>query len=190
MVKDLTLTLHVLSANPWVKSLAKKNVTKATAKKTLVGSPCKHPCQLQKSPTPPDVDIPMFTDIDEEPTLVESANSGGDGDSDSHVFSTVWRSNCIASKVAQVCQNCWRSGHQELIQEDTSSDEADMAGESPNNESSDKADTASESLNNEETDDEDTDHRGIISTVPGEEGMSLWDLLGQGFLREASKLGM
>jgi hypothetical protein len=26
--------------------------------------------------------------------------------------------------------------------------------------------------------------------LPGEEGMSLWDLLGQGFLREASELGM
>jgi len=76
----------------------------------------------------------MFTDIDEEPALAESANSGGDGDSDSHMLLTVWHSNPIASKVAQVCQNRWRSRHQELIQEDTSSDEADMAGKSPNNE--------------------------------------------------------
>jgi len=121
-----TLTLHVLSTNPWVKSLAKKNITKATAKKTLFGRPRKHSHQLWKSPTPPDVDIPMFTDIDEKPALAESANSGGDGDSDSHVLSTVQRSNTIPSKVAQVCQNCWRSGHRELIQEDTSSDKADV----------------------------------------------------------------
>ena len=171
-----------------MKSLAKKNITKATAKKTLLGSPRKHPHQLQKSPTPPDMDIPTFTDIDEEPTLVESANSGGDSDSDSHVLSTVWHSNRIALKVAQVCQNCWRSRHQELIQEDTSSDEANTAGKSPNNESSDEADTASESPNDEETDHKDTDRWGITSAVPGEEGMSLWDLLGQGFLREASDL--
>jgi hypothetical protein len=173
-----------------VKSLAKKNVTKATAKKTLLGSPRRHPRQLRKSPTPPDVDIPMFTDVDEEPVLAESANSGGDGDSDSHVLSTVRRSNRIASKVAQVCQNRWRSGHQVLIQEDTSSDEADTAGESLNDESSDEADTASQSPNDEETDDEGTDRWGITSAIPGEEGMSLWDLLGQGFLREASELGM
>jgi len=49
---------------------------------------------------------------------------------------------------------------------------------------------ASKSPNDEETDDEDTDHWRITSAVPGEEGMSLWDLLGQGFLREASKLSM
>jgi len=65
-----------------------------------------------------------------------------------------------------------------------------MAGESPNDESSDEADTASESLNDEETDDKDTDCWGITSAVPGEEGMLLWDLLGQGFLRKASELGM
>jgi len=41
----------------------------------------------------------MFTDIDEESALAESANSRGDGDSDSHVLLTVRRSNCIASKV-------------------------------------------------------------------------------------------
>jgi len=161
-----------------------------TAKKTLLGSPRKHPHQLRKSPTPPDVDIPMFTDIDEEPTLAESANSRGDGDLDSHLLSTVWRSNRIASKVAQVCQNRWRSGHQELIQEDTSLNKVDTAGESLNDESSNEADTASESPNDEEKDDEDTDHWRIMSAVPGEEGMSLWDLLDQGFLREASKLGM
>jgi len=106
------------------------------------------------------------------------------------VLSTVWCSNHIASKIAQDCQNCWRSEHQELIQEDTSSDEVDTAGKSPNDEFSDKADMASKSPNDEETDDEDTDHWGIMSAVPGEEGMLLWDLLGQGFLREASKLSM
>jgi len=65
-----------------------------------------------------------------------------------------------------------------------------MAGESPNDESSDKADMASKSPNDEETDDEDTDHWRITSAVSDEEGMLLWDLLGQGFLREASELGM
>ena len=132
----------------------------------------------------------MFTDIDEEPTLAESANSRGDGDSDSHVLLTVWCSNCIASKVAQVCQNHWRSGHQELIQEDTSSDETDMAGESLNNESSDEVDMASKSSNDKETDDEDTNHWRITSAVPSEERLLLWDLLGQGFLKEASELDM
>ena len=48
----------------------------------------------------------------------------------------------------------------------------------------------SKSPNNEETDDEDTDCWRIMSAVPGEEGMLLWDLLGQGFLREASELDM
>jgi len=43
----------------------------------------------------------MFTDIDEEPTLAESANSVSDGDSGSHVLLTVQCSNCIASKFAR-----------------------------------------------------------------------------------------
>jgi hypothetical protein len=71
-----TLTLHVLSANPWVKSLGKKNVTQATVKKTLLGRPGKHPHQLRTYSTPlPDVDIPPFTydDLDD----AELANSGG-----------------------------------------------------------------------------------------------------------------
>jgi len=49
---------------------------------------------------------------------------------------------------------------------------------------------ASKSPNDEETDDEDTDCWGITSAVPGEEGMLLWDLLDQGFLREPSELNM
>jgi len=47
-----------------------------------------------------------------------------------------------------------------------------------------------ESLGNEETDDEDTDWWRIMSAAPGEEGISLWDLLCQGFLKEASELGV
>ena len=88
---------------------------------------------------------------------------------------TVRHSNCIASKIAQVCQNCWGSGHQELVQED------DLSG---------KMDTDGESLGDEETDNEDTDWQRIMSAAPGEEGISLWDLLGQGFLKEASELGV
>jgi len=133
-------------------------------------------------PPPPDLDIPLFSYhdedlpiINEEPTPIESANSGGHSDSDGHVLSTVWHSNRIASKVAQVCQNCWRSGHQELIQEDDSSCEMDTDGES---------------LGDEETDGENTNWWRIRSTAPGEEGISLWDLLGQGFLKEASELGV
>jgi len=86
---------------------------------------------------------------------------------------TVQCSNCITSKVAQVCQNHWRSRHQELIQEDTSPDKTDTADKSLNDEFSDKVDMASKSPNNEEIDDEDTNHWGIMSAVPGEERMSL-----------------
>jgi len=113
--------------------------------------------------------------MDEEPAPIESANSGGDSDSDGHVLLTVRHSNHITSKIAQVSQNCWRSGHQELVQED------DLSGE---------MDTDGESLGDEETDDEDTDWRRIMSAAPDEEGISLWDLLDQGFLKEASELGV
>jgi len=134
------------------------------------------------SPFLPDLDIPAFSyhdndlpTTDEESAPIESANSGGDSDSDGHVLLTVWHSNCITSKIAQVCQNRWGSGHQELVQEDDPSGEMDTDGES---------------LGDEETDDEDTDWRRIMSAAPGEEGISLWDLLGQGFLKEASELGV
>jgi len=113
--------------------------------------------------------------MDEEPSPIESANSGGDSDSDGHVLLTVQHSNRIASKIAQVCQNHWGSGHQELVQED------DLSS---------KMDTDGESLGDEETDNEDTDWRRIMSAAPGEERISLWDLLGQGFLKEASELGV
>jgi len=184
--KRRIISLHVLSANLWVKSLAKKNATKATAKKILLGGPRKCPHQMQRSSTPspslPDPDIPAFSyhdddlpTTDEEPAPIESANSGGDSDLDGHMLLTVRLSNCIAPKIVQVCQNPWGSGHQELIQEDDPSDEMDTDGES---------------LGDEETDDEDTDWRRITSAAPGEEGISLWDLLGQGFLKEASELGV
>ena len=132
--KRRIISLHVLSANLWVKSLAKKNATKAMAKKILLGRPCKCPRQMQRSSTPshflPDPDIPAFSyhddnlpTTDKEPASIESANSGGDSDLDGHVLSTVQRSNRIASKIAQDCQNRWGSGHQELIQEDDPSGE-------------------------------------------------------------------
>jgi len=96
----------------------------------------------------PDLDIPAFSyhdddlsTMDKEPAPIESANSGGDSDSDGHVLLTVQHSHCITSKVARVCQNCWGSGHQELVQED------DPSG---------KMDTDGKSLGYEETDNENT----------------------------------
>ena len=135
------------------------------AKKILLGRPRKCPCQMQRSSTPspslPDLDILAFSyrdnnlsTTDEEPAPIESANSGGDSDSDGHVLSTVRCSNRIASKFVQVCQNHWGSGHQELIQEDDPSGEMDTDGKS---------------LGDEETDDEDTDWQRITSAAPGEE---------------------
>ena len=155
------------------------NASDETAKKILLDRLRKCSHQLQRSSTPspplPDLDIKAFSyhdddlpTMDEEPAPIESANSRGDSDSDGHVLSTVWRSNHIASKVAQVCQNCWGSGHQELIQEDDPSSELDTDGES---------------LGDKETDDEDTNWWRIRSAAPGEEGISLWDLLGQDFLK-------
>jgi hypothetical protein len=102
-----------------------------------------------------------------------------------HVLSATRRSGRIATKIAQVHGRRWGAGNQVLIREDESDEQSE--DEDP------VVDGGDERLvgcgDKEDEEDEEDDWQKLTSANPGQEGIPLWDWLGQGFLKMASELG-
>jgi hypothetical protein len=102
-------------------------------------------------------------------------------------LSNLRRSRRIADTVEKISQQRWGSNasvhfvnNREETQE-SDEEEEDIEDDEPNG---DFDVTSDEGLEGYEDDDDE------MFAGPGQEGISLWDSLGEGFLREASQLGM
>jgi hypothetical protein len=97
-----------------------------------------------------------------------------------HVRSATRHSGRIAVKIAQIR---WGAGNQELVREDENDEEPE--DENP------VMDGDDERLSGEDEDEEveEDDWQKLTSAAPGQEGIPLWDRLGQSFLKMTSEVG-
>jgi len=118
--------------------------------------------------------------VDHDATqLATPTHANAAGNHDGYGLSKLWRSHRIADYVDRVGQQCWGSNHVRLF--------------ILNEEESDKEEEEEEELSDEEeySDSfEQDDEYTMLGAEPGQEGVSVWDLLGEGFLKEATKLGL
>jgi hypothetical protein len=102
---------------------------------------------------------------------------------DDYGLSKLWRSHRIADYVDRVGQQRWGSNHvRQFILDEEESDEEEQEEQEEEQEPSDEEDYPDSF--------EQDDEYVVLSAEPGQEGVSVWDLLGEGFLKEASKLGL
>ena len=125
--------------------------------------------------------------VDHDTTQPMPANAAGAYDN--YGLSKLRHSHCITDYVDRVGQQRWGSNHvQQFILDKEESEE----GKSEEG-SDEKEEQEEEQLSNEE-DHLDSleldDEYVMLGAEPGQEGVSVWDLLGKGFLQEASKLGL
>jgi len=101
-----------------------------------------------------------------------------------YCLSNLRRSRRIAGPVEKIREKRWGSNasvHFVNNREESDEEEEDIEDDEPNG---DFDVTSDEDLEGYEDDDDE------MFAGPGQEGISLWDSLGEGFLREASQLGM
>jgi hypothetical protein len=131
---------------------------------------------------PDDGDFPMGeagpSGVDHDTASLTHANAAENHDD--YGLSKLRCSHHIADYVDQVGQQRWGSNH--VWQLILDKEESDEEGEEGEQELSDEE----EHLNSFEQDNE----YAMLDAEPGQEGVSVWDLLGEGFLKEASKLGL
>jgi hypothetical protein len=111
---------------------------------------------------------------------IDDAGRGESPDSEVYGLSSLRRSRRIAVRVEKIGQQRWKSNasvHFANDREESDEEEEDIEDDEPISDSD-------EGLEGYDEDDDD------LFAGPGEEGISLWDSLGEGFLREASQLGM
>ena len=110
------------------------------------------------------------------------------GDSDEYGLSNLRRSRRIARCVEQVGLQRW--GHNSHVRQFVieESDEEDEVAEEKQVMQEDGV-TEDEDFNSDEDFQEDEDEYEMPGAEPGQEGVSVWDLLGDGFLKKASQLG-
>jgi hypothetical protein len=185
-----TLSLHVLQENPWaVKPPIKKRTPKHRETQASLDSARKrlrvHESSKQGYPSSqlPDCEdtaedaLPLHNDID---TIIDESAAAfeplDEPEEHGHVLSATRRSGRIATKIVQVHERRWGAGNQELIREDEKDNEPEdeepvMYGE------------------DEDEEVEEDDWQKLTSATPGQEGIPLWDWLGQCFLKMASEIG-
>ena len=102
-------------------------------------------------------------------------------------LSTTRRSQRVAERVHQIGRQRWGTNHAQYFTDERGDDlaeeevaEDDLAGGESGDEGNIYVD--------EELSEEDDDIMAIAE--PGQEGVSVWDLLGESFLQEASRIGM
>jgi hypothetical protein len=103
-------------------------------------------------------------------------------------LSNLRRSRRIADGVEKIGQQRWglnASVHFVNDREKSDEEEEDVEDDEPNSDFDVASDEGLEGY-----DDDDDDDDGELFAGPGLEGISLWDSLGEGFLREASQLRM
>jgi hypothetical protein len=115
------------------------------------------------------------------------------GDADEYGLSNVHHSHRIAHCVEQVGLQRWRRNHvQQFVVEE--SDEEDEEDEEDEVAEENQVMQEAEVMEDEDFS-SDGDFQGdegeyeMPSAEPGQEGVSVWDLLGESFLKEASRLG-
>ena len=117
----------------------------------------------------------------------DDASMGAREDLDGEVYglTNLRRSQRIADGIQKISQQRWGSNVSVFVYDREESDEEeeeDIEDDEPNGDSDVASD---EDLEGYEDDDDDE-----LLAGPGQEGISLWDSLGEGFLREASQLRM
>ncbi|KIL58823.1 hypothetical protein M378DRAFT_181112 [Amanita muscaria Koide BX008] len=192
-----TLALHVLANTRTLQCRGKKSKASYSMKQVLLGKSSqrrKRPVKQKESAeeTTPDScedllegEVLVQPDdahilMNEPMPTVEPTDTLPD---QGHVLSTARRSNRVAAKLVQVQQFRWGTGHAEFTQEE---DEEEVGGVDMNG--GDLPDR--EDDEEEEEDWDEDDWQNVMSAAPGQEGISTWDLLGEGFLKEASELGV
>ena len=101
-------------------------------------------------------------------------------------LSTTRRSQRVAERVNQIGQQRWGTNHVPFFER----------GEDPEEEEISEDDLVADGDDSEDNNiDEDSelweDADDVMATAePGQEGISVWDLLGEGFLHEVSQIGM
>jgi hypothetical protein len=138
---------------------------------------------VQGSPPPiypDDGDFPMGeavpSGVDHDTTqLTTPTHANAAGHHDDYGLSKLRRSHRIADYIDRVGQQRWGSNHvrQFILDEEEEEEEEEFSDE-------------------EEYSDgfKEDDEYVMLGAEPGQEGVSVWDLLGEGFLKEASKLGL
>jgi hypothetical protein len=115
------------------------------------------------------------------------------GDADEYGLSNLRRSRRIARHVEQVGLQRWGRDHvqqfvvEESDEEDEEDEEDEVAGDNLVMQEAEVMED--EDFNSDGDFQEDEGEYEMPSAEPGEEGVSVWDLLREGFLKEASRLG-
>jgi hypothetical protein len=111
----------------------------------------------------------------------DDASMGGNIDSEVYGLSNLRRSQRIADGVEKIGQQRWGSNapvHFVNNREKSDEEEEDIDDDDP---------ISDFNVTSDEEDEEDEDE---MFARPGQEGISLWDSLGEGFLKEVSQLGI
>lgn len=173
------LAASVLSQNKWISA---KNTSKPVAKKLQKGA---KRTRSQPSPKEALIRTPSHARqhprIRADPYFAEPASGVTD---DTPVLSSTRRSIRIANRVASIAQQRWPV----LRNRDMGSDALGIlpASDSESEMGSDMEGDDSESATDVDLEEDD---EPFASAEEGEEGISLWDLLGDGFDRTAAQLG-
>jgi hypothetical protein len=122
---------------------------------------------------------------DEDIVMDHSALSISPCPDDAEVYglSNLRRSRRIADGVEKIGQQQWGSNASVHFGNDEEESDEEEEEEDPDIEDEPINDSDSDIASDEEDDDD-------MFVGPGQEGISLWDSLGEGFLREVSQLGM
>jgi hypothetical protein len=106
------------------------------------------------------------------------------GDADEYGLSNLRRSRRIAHHVEQVGLQRWGRNHVRQFIVEESDEEDEVAQEDGVVEDEDF------NSNEDFYEDKDEDEYEMPGAEPGQEGVSVWDLLGESFLKKASRLGV
>ena len=136
----------------------------------------------QCSPTPETRDLSPHS----SPNILLPDADGRD-QHDSYGLSTQRRSQRITERVEQIGRVRWGTNHVQFIEREEREEEEEEEKE----EEEEEEVSIAEDMEDEEEhgDDELEDEEDMPFAEPGQEGVSVWDLLGEGFLIEAADLG-
>jgi hypothetical protein len=129
-------------------------------------------------------------DADHPASPLPNDDAGTEDNLNGEVYglSKLRRSRRIASSVEKIAQQRWGSNASVHFgnnrEESDEEDEEDIEDDEPISDFDVGGDEGREGYEDDEDDDDE------LFAGPGQEGISLWDSLGEGFLREASQLGM
>jgi hypothetical protein len=116
------------------------------------------------------------------------------GDADEYGLSNLRRSRRVAECVEKIGRFRWSSKnhHREFIMDDDDDEENHEEDEDAEGNPLTQEDEVMEDegfVNSDDDSQEDDDEYDTPFAEPGQEGISVWDLLGESFLKEASQLG-